>query len=59
MSEVLKVLESITGQPAAIEESQATVNPCEGQMYSFAGNYSDGHEDYSFVIEAMELSGPR
>ncbi|KAL8108201.1 hypothetical protein AgCh_024589 [Apium graveolens] len=59
MSEVLRVLESITGQPAAIEEQQTAVNPCEGPMYSFVGNYGDGHEEYSFVIEEMELSGPR
>lgn len=59
MSEVLKVLEGITGQPAHTEESQAG-NNCEERNHSFSRNYSDdAHGDSSFIIEAMELSGPR
>lgn len=59
MSEVLKVLESITGQPTAVEESQAGNAPCEGRSCSFSRNHSCGNGEYSFIIEAMELSGPR
>ncbi|KAK9267835.1 hypothetical protein L1049_010271 [Liquidambar formosana] len=61
MSEVLKVLEGIVGQPQAghMEESQGGTAPCEGRPCSFSMNYSDGIEESSFIIEAMELSGPR
>ncbi|CAL5412373.1 unnamed protein product [Camellia sinensis] len=58
MSEVLKILESIAGQPGHVEESQGGNNTCEGQTCNFTGNYSV-HNDSSFVIEPIELSGPR
>ncbi|THG18119.1 hypothetical protein TEA_001644 [Camellia sinensis var. sinensis] len=58
MSEVLKILESIAGQPGHVEESQGGNNTCEGQICNFTGNYSV-HDDSSFVIEPIELSGPR
>ncbi|KAK3017909.1 hypothetical protein RJ639_002785 [Escallonia herrerae] len=59
MSEVLKVLEVITGEAGHPEESQVGTNPCEGRTCSFTRNYIDVHEESSFTIEAMELSGPR
>lgn len=59
MSEVLKVLESITGQSAPVEELQAGMIPCEGRTCSFSRNYSGSNEEYSFILEPMELSGPR
>ncbi|XP_010481532.1 PREDICTED: probable LRR receptor-like serine/threonine-protein kinase At5g45780 isoform X2 [Camelina sativa] len=50
MSQVLKVLEGLVEQ-------------CEGGYEargpSVSRNYSKGHEDHSFIIEAIELSGPR
>ncbi|GMI77684.1 CLAVATA3 INSENSITIVE RECEPTOR KINASE 4 [Hibiscus trionum] len=57
MSEVLKVLEGLVQSGA--EESHGRTNHCETRAYSFARNYSDVHEESSFIIEAMELSGPR
>lgn len=57
MSQVLKVLEEIVGQ-FTVEETQDGNNLSEGRDHSFSRNYSDVHES-SFVIEAMELSGPR
>ncbi|KAA8515082.1 hypothetical protein F0562_018131 [Nyssa sinensis] len=54
MSEVLKVLESMVGHA---EESQGGSNHCEGRSCSFSR--SDVHEESSFIIEAIELSGPR
>lgn len=64
MSEVLKVLEGITGQPTGSSEDVPTAgtenNQLEGRMCSVSRNYtSDVHEGSSFIIEAMELSGPR
>ncbi|KAI9198249.1 hypothetical protein LWI28_012472 [Acer negundo] len=58
MSEVLKVLEELVGQ-FGMEESQVGNNHGEARDCSFSRNYSDVHEESSFVIEAMELSGPR
>lgn len=58
MSEVLKVLEVIAGQLVA-EESQGGTSGSETRDCSFSQNYSDVHEQSSFIIEAMELSGPR
>ncbi|EOA12494.1 hypothetical protein CARUB_v10026097mg [Capsella rubella] len=50
MSQVLKVLEGLVEQ-------------CEGGYEargpSVSRNYSNGHDDHSFIIEAIELSGPR
>ncbi|XP_057737915.1 probable LRR receptor-like serine/threonine-protein kinase At5g45780 isoform X1 [Arachis stenosperma] len=59
MSEVLKILEGLVGQPAQPEESQGGSNLYEERACSFSQNYSDVHEEPSFVIEAIELSGPR
>ncbi|XP_007025340.2 PREDICTED: probable LRR receptor-like serine/threonine-protein kinase At5g45780 isoform X1 [Theobroma cacao] len=57
MSEVLKVLEGL--EQSGTEESQGGTNLCETRACSFSRNYSDIHEESSFIIEAMELSGPR
>ncbi|KAJ9565930.1 hypothetical protein OSB04_001896 [Centaurea solstitialis] len=60
MSEVLKVLEGITGQPCNLEDPQtAPTQQSDGSTFSFSRNYSDAREGNSFIIEAMELSGPR
>ncbi|GAB4831425.1 hypothetical protein Ancab_005436 [Ancistrocladus abbreviatus] len=59
MSEALKVLESIAGQPVYGDQPPNGPDLCEGRSCSFSRNYSDGHEGSSFIIEAMELSGPR
>jgi hypothetical protein len=58
MSEVLKVLEGIVGQPA-IEESQGAACIGEARACNCSRHCSDVHEESSFIIEAMELSGPR
>ncbi|KAK8612733.1 hypothetical protein V6N13_092844 [Hibiscus sabdariffa] len=57
MSDVLKVLEGLV--QSGTEESQVRTNLSETRDWSFARNYSDIHEESSFIIEAMELSGPR
>ncbi|KAJ0081702.1 hypothetical protein Patl1_10477 [Pistacia atlantica] len=54
MSEVLKVLEILVGQAGTDESQQG-----EARDFSFYRNYSDVHEESSFIIEAIELSGPR
>uniref|UniRef100_A0A2P2IJB9 non-specific serine/threonine protein kinase n=1 Tax=Rhizophora mucronata TaxID=61149 RepID=A0A2P2IJB9_RHIMU len=58
MSQVLKVLEGLVGQ-SGVEESQVGPNICQARACSFSRRYSDIHEESSFIIEAMELSGPR
>ncbi|KAJ4981046.1 hypothetical protein NE237_031883 [Protea cynaroides] len=58
MSEVLKALESVVRQTGHTEEEQVG-NLSGGREYSFSRNYSDVREESSFIIEAMELSGPR
>ncbi|OMO76142.1 hypothetical protein CCACVL1_15844 [Corchorus capsularis] len=58
MSEVLKVLEGLV--QSGMEESQGGANFSETRAGSFSTrNYSDIHEESSFIIEAIELSGPR
>lgn len=60
MSEALKVLETMVGQPGHLEEeSQGGTLNGEGRACSFSRNYSEAQEESSFIIEAMELSGPR
>lgn len=61
MSQVLKVLESLVGQPGQVDESQIGIgtNLSETRACSFSRNYNDAHEESSFIIEAIELSGPR
>ncbi|KNA07540.1 hypothetical protein SOVF_170800, partial [Spinacia oleracea] len=64
MSEVLKILEGI-----AAGQSVDSVNgdelharsslPEERSCASFSRQYSDVHEEHSFVFEDIELSGPR
>lgn len=55
MSEVLKVLEGLVEQ-FGYEQTQ---NGYEARAPSVSRNYSNGHEENSFIIEAIELSGPR
>ncbi|KAL2473695.1 putative LRR receptor-like serine/threonine-protein kinase [Forsythia ovata] len=59
MSEVLKTLEGIGVHRECMEESHDGMEQCEGQNFSFSRNFIDGHEESSFIIEAIELSGPR
>lgn len=59
MSEVLKVLEGLVSQPGHAEESQGGNNLSEARACNFSQHYSDGPEESSFIVEAMELSGPR
>ncbi|OIT22954.1 PREDICTED: probable LRR receptor-like serine/threonine-protein kinase At5g45780 isoform X1 [Nicotiana attenuata] len=59
MSEVLRILEDITGQMGHVDESQGGSNICETRAFSFSRNFSDIHEESSFTIEPIELSGPR
>ncbi|OAY24972.1 probable LRR receptor-like serine/threonine-protein kinase At5g45780 [Manihot esculenta] len=58
MSEVLKILEGLVEQ-SGTEESQGGTNVYEARVCSFSRHNSDIHEESSFIIEAMELSGPR
>ncbi|XP_042042072.1 probable LRR receptor-like serine/threonine-protein kinase At5g45780 isoform X1 [Salvia splendens] len=58
MSHVSMILEGINGQleqPAA----QGGVDLCQGRTFSFSLNFNETCEESSFVIEAIELSGPR
>lgn len=55
MSEVLKILQGLVGQSVRPEESHLY----DERTCSFSQNYSDVHEEPSFIIEAIELSGPR
>ncbi|XP_071726523.1 probable LRR receptor-like serine/threonine-protein kinase At5g45780 isoform X2 [Rutidosis leptorrhynchoides] len=60
MSEVMKVLEGVTGQPSNLEETQpGPTQQSDWQTFSFLRNYSDVRDGNSFTLEAMELSGPR
>ncbi|KAF5810849.1 putative protein kinase RLK-Pelle-LRR-II family [Helianthus annuus] len=60
MSEVMKVLESIAGQPCNLDETQAEpAQQCVERAFSFSRSHNDAREGSSFIIEAMELSGPR
>ncbi|XP_027105563.1 probable LRR receptor-like serine/threonine-protein kinase At5g45780 isoform X2 [Coffea arabica] len=59
MSEVLRILETIAGQSAHVEETQDRENQCEGRSFSFTRSLIEVREESSFIIEAMELSGPR
>lgn len=58
MYEVLKVLEGLVESGQA-EDSQSGTNLCEVRACSFSRICSDVQEESSFIIEAMELSGPR
>lgn len=57
MSEVEKVLEAVAGPGEHMEEfGGGTI--CE-RTSSFPGSFSNFNDESSFIIEAMELSGPR
>ncbi|KAF5190080.1 Gpcr kinase, partial [Thalictrum thalictroides] len=58
MSEVVKVLEGIAGHEGD-EEELAGGSISEGRACSFSRNYNEVFEESSFIIEAIELSGPR
>ncbi|XP_077252238.1 leucine-rich repeat protein kinase family protein [Tasmannia lanceolata] len=58
MTEVVKVLENGVVPAEHMEESQEG-GTFYGMACSFPRNYSDFLDESSFVIEAMELSGPR
>lgn len=58
MSDVLKILESLVGQ-SGMEEAQVGTNISEMNACSFSRNYSNVLDESSFIMEAMELSGPR
>ncbi|KAG5517068.1 hypothetical protein RHGRI_037722 [Rhododendron griersonianum] len=59
MSDVFKVLESIAGKAGHTEESQGVKNSCDGRTCSFSQNYGTVREESSFIVESIELSGPR
>lgn len=62
MWEVMKILEAIAGQSSVAhqDKSQSGSNhQYEGRSFSFSRNFSGVHDESSFVIEAIELSGPR
>ncbi|GAB2298582.1 hypothetical protein Dimus_032649 [Dionaea muscipula] len=59
MSEVLKVLESISGQLGQSNEPPGSANPRDRRSSSGGGSSSSMAEERSFYFEATELSGPR
>ncbi|XP_028764716.1 probable LRR receptor-like serine/threonine-protein kinase At5g45780 isoform X2 [Neltuma alba] len=59
MSEILRILEGLVGQGQPEEESPGGGTLYDERNCSFSRNYSDGHDEPSFIIEAIELSGPR
>ncbi|KAM5587924.1 hypothetical protein ABKV19_006396 [Rosa sericea] len=59
MSDVLKILEGLIEQSVQTEDPQGGTNPSEARSSSFSRDYSDVRQDSSFIIEAIELSGPR
>lgn len=58
MSQVLKILEGINGQSEQ-PEAQGGVDLYQGRTFSFSLNFNETCDESSFVIEAIELSGPR
>lgn len=59
MSDVLKILEGLVEQSVPPEDPQGGTNPSDIRTCSFSRDYSDIRQDSSFIIEAIELSGPR
>ncbi|TQD94674.1 hypothetical protein C1H46_019726 [Malus baccata] len=59
MSDVLKILEGLVGQSGHTEGSQGGTNLFEARAHDFSRTCSNVHQESSFIIEAMELSGPR
>ncbi|XP_068664894.1 probable LRR receptor-like serine/threonine-protein kinase At5g45780 [Aristolochia californica] len=57
MSEVVKALEGEVALEERVEEFPEEI--VGGRAYLFSRNYSDGIDESSFIIEAIELSGPR
>ncbi|XP_020087754.1 probable LRR receptor-like serine/threonine-protein kinase At5g45780 isoform X1 [Ananas comosus] len=58
MSDVVKTLEAVIRPSEYAEESQGRVL-CGGSSQSFSRRLEDTNEASSFIIEAIELSGPR
>lgn len=58
MSQVLKILEGIEGHTEH-PEAAGGVELCQGRTFSFSLNLNETCDESSFVIEAIELSGPR
>lgn len=54
MSEVAKVLEAVAGPAEHTEEVPLCERTCSSPR-----NYGNSLDESSFIIEAMELSGPR
>lgn len=59
MSQVLKTLEGLNGQLEPLEAPADGVDLCQGRTFSFSLNFNETCDESSFVIEAIELSGPR
>ncbi|KAL3820263.1 hypothetical protein ACJIZ3_006168 [Penstemon smallii] len=60
MSQVLKSLEGFSEvQTLRLEAQGGGEDVCQGRTFSFSWNISEAREESSFVIEAIELSGPR
>ncbi|KAM1350919.1 hypothetical protein PS1_004797 [Malus domestica] len=61
MSDVLKILEGLVGQSGHTETegSQGGTNLFEARAHDFSRTCSNVHQESSFIIEAMQLSGPR
>ncbi|CAN0853506.1 Probable LRR receptor-like serine/threonine-protein kinase At5g45780 [Linum grandiflorum] len=60
MSEVLKVLDGLVSQSVVEEPQDAHNEAAGGPPFSFSRNHhNDIREESSFIMEAMELSGPR
>lgn len=62
MSHVLKVLESVTGHTEDTSQGGNNNNNNDNSVdraFRFSRTCSNFHEDASFTIEAIELSGPR
>ncbi|XP_050106836.1 probable LRR receptor-like serine/threonine-protein kinase At5g45780 isoform X2 [Malus sylvestris] len=61
MSDVLKILEGLVGQSGHTETegSQGGTNLFEARTHDFSRTCSNVHQESSFIIEAMQLSGPR
>lgn len=57
MSEVVKALESIARPAEQTEESNGEI--IYGRSCSFSRSFDGANEASSFIIEAIELSGPR
>ena len=59
MSDVLRILEGLVEQSIQTEDAQGGTSTSEARTCSFSRDYSDIRQDSSFIIEAIELSGPR